>query len=183
MRKICGYVLVIIFLSAMKISASDSVKLNSVGLTGGILLPQENWDNGFSIEIQSDLGEIIKYIFLIPHIGYWHTGWNESDMELSYSNIYFGAKFIGYFNPKPRGFFAGLGIQYHIINRDEIDTGFNTTEPVVKNRQFEKLGFSFLAGYRLKLKKICFSFEPRYTVIPGGENMTTISLGASYLLP
>jgi hypothetical protein len=31
------------------------------------------------------------------------------------------------------------------------------------------------------LKRISFSFEPKYTIIPGGDNMTTISLGASYL--
>jgi hypothetical protein len=181
MRKICGYVLVIIFLSVMKAPASDSVNLNSIGATGGILLPQGNWNNGFSAEIQSDMGEIIKYIFLIPHIGYWHTSRNETDQDLSYSNFYFGTKFIGYINSKPRGFFAGIGIQYHIINQEEIDTGFDTTKPAVKNRQFEKLGFSILAGYRLKLKRISFSFEPKYTIIPGGDNMTTISLGASYL--
>ncbi len=183
MSKLNIIVLLLSVLFIFEVNAANPVGLKSVGATGGILLPQDNWENGFAVEIQTDLGEIIKYIFLIPHFGYWHAAGNKEGIDLSYTNIYFGTKFIGYFNTKPRGFYAGLGIQYHIIDEQQITPGFDAIETEVSSLNLTRVGYSVIAGYLLKLKKISFSFEPRYTLIPGADNMISISLGASYLLP
>ncbi len=163
--------------------AANPVKLKSLGVGGGILLPQEKWDNGFTGELQADLGEIMKYVFLIPHIGYRSTGMSDNGQELAYSDLYFGAKFVGYFNSKPRGIYAGLGFQYHIIGQEHIANGFDTTEDTIVQDDLTRVGYTALAGYLLKFKKVSFSLEPAYTVIPGADNMMTITLAIGFLLP
>jgi len=174
------FILILFFGTA---DAANPVRLKSFSASGGILLPQDNWDNGFSIELQSDFGEIIKYVFLFPHIGYWQAGMNKEGMDLSYTDIFLGTKFIGYFNSKPRGFYAGLGVQYHIIGMDEISGGFDTIDDTITKQNFTRVGYSVIAGYLFKLKKVSFSIEPGYTIIPGADNMITINLGIGYLLP
>jgi len=173
--------IMILFIS--KSNASDPVGLKSVGAMGGILVPQNTWNNGLAVELQSELGEIIKYVFLVSQIGYWHAGQNKEGQDLTYTNIYFGSKFIGFFNTKPRGFYAGLGIQYHIISQDELLSGIDVVENEIVTRNISRVGYSIVAGYLLKLKNVSFSFEPRYTLLPGTEDMITISIGAGYLLP
>ncbi len=163
--------------------ASNPVGLKSVGAMGGILFPQSKWNNGFVVELQAELGEVIKYVFLMPQIGYWHADKNREGQDLTYTNIYFGSKFIGFFNAKPRGFYAGLGIQYHIIGEDEFLSGIDVVADEIASRNTTRVGYSIVAGYLLKLKNVSFSFEPRYTLLPGIEDMINISLGASYLLP
>jgi hypothetical protein len=159
--------------------AADPVGLKSTGVSGGILLPPEGWENGFALELRSDFGEVMKYVFLMPHIGYWHA----KRMDLSYTNIYFGTKFIGYFNSRPRGIYAGLGIQFHIIEQEEISGGYNEVEDEVTKANLTRIGYSLIAGYLLIHKQMTFSFEPAYTVLPGADNMVSISLGVGYLFP
>ena len=163
--------------------AANPVRLKSLSAGGGILLPQDKWENGFTGELQADFGEIMKYVFLIPHAGYRSTGMRDNDRELAYSDLYFGAKFVGYFNSKPQGLYAGLGLQYHIIGQEHFSEGFDTSEGEIVKDDLTRVGYTAVAGYLFKLKRVSFSLEPAYTVLPGADNVVTITLAIGLLFP
>jgi hypothetical protein len=175
--------LIIMVAFAGTADAANPVKLKSLGVGGGIFLPQEKWENGFTGELQADFGEIIKYVFLIPHVGYRNTSMSDNGRELGYSDLYFGAKFVGYFNSKPQGIYAGLGLQYHIIGQEHFTEGFDAREDEVVKEDLTRIGYTAVAGYLLKFKRVFFSLEPAYTVLPGTSNVMTITLAIGFLLP
>ena len=163
--------------------AENPVRLKSAGLYGGILMPQKNWDNGFAVAVQTDFGEIMKYVFLQPYAGYWRAKTSVNESELSFSDIHFGTKFVGFINSKPRGVYAGLGLQFHIIGQEEYSKAFETAEPEINKQHMTRVGYSIVTGYLLVMKRVSLAVEPAYTVLPGLENMITINIGISYLLP
>ena len=45
-------------------------RLKSIGLNGGYIVPIQDVNSGFSIEARTDFGEVLKYVFFLPTIGY-----------------------------------------------------------------------------------------------------------------
>jgi hypothetical protein len=175
-------ILYLIILLALGTSTVQSQKLNSLSVNAGYIIPANEINNGFSMEMRTDFAEVLKYIFLFPSLGYKNLNKIDQDIELKTSHINFGAYFVGYFNSKPRGFYGGLGIHYHIINTEEIDTNFLETNQQVVDKTDTKLGFSLSVGYLYKLRKISFYIEPAFTVIPDGYSTQQVRVGFAYYL-
>ena len=151
-------------------------KLKGIGLNGGYTLKTGKVQKGFGIEVHADFNEVLKYLFFMPSIAYWQTDFTEGDYSLQRNHFNFGAKFIGYFNPKPRGVYAGIGLYYHFIGNE---TRIDYTEEISTNNE-QKLGFSILAGYLLRFKRVSLFLEPRYSLIHGGYNTFQTYLGVTY---
>jgi hypothetical protein len=128
---------------------SQSKLVKSVGLGGGVCLPQGGWDPGFTILAQADFGEVVclpqggwdpgftilaqadfgevlDYLFLFPYLNYAQAQKTETIENISkdLSIQYFGggAKLVGYLNSKPRGFYFGGSLSYYYINSDLIQS-------------------------------------------------------------
>jgi hypothetical protein len=98
---------------------AQSKLVKSVGLGGGMALPQSGWDPGFSILAQADFGEVVDYLFLFPFFNYSQAKKTETiedfSKDLSIQYIGGGAKLVGYINSKPRGFYFGGSLSYNYI--------------------------------------------------------------------
>jgi len=164
---------VVIFINSELV---HSQKLTGIGLNGGYTVPTGQVQKGFGVEVHADFNEVLKYLFIFPSIAYWQNDFTEGDYSLQRSHFNFGAKFIGYFNRKPKGLYAGIGLYYHFIG-NETRNDF-TAEITTQNEQ--KLGFSILAGYLLRFKRFSLFLEPRYSLIHGGYNTFQAYLGFTY---
>jgi hypothetical protein len=170
-------IIIILFL----ISSLHSQKLKSIGINGGYIIPLEDLQSGFSIEARANFGEVLKYLFLFPSIGYKNVVENRNEHDFSRTHINFGAYFVGYINSKPRGFYGGLGIHYHVVQAEKNMQDYLEEEPSIMNETSTKLGLSINFGYLLKLKKVSIYLEPGYSYIHGGFSMAEARLGISYV--
>lgn len=170
-----------IFFSIKTISAQD-IELKSLGLSGGIIFPQGDWNEGFAIEIQTDFGEVLDYVFFTPFAGYWNSGFTEKAKDLSLQHITFGAKIFGYLNPKPRGFYLGTAIDFHIIYSESLAPQDYESIVEIEKSTDTKIGFAVIVGYLLKFKKYSIFLESKYVLIPSGFNTAMVSTGFSYNL-
>ena len=170
---------IIIFL--FLISSLHGQGLKSIGLNGGYIVPIEDVKNGFSIEARADFGEVLKYLFLFPSVGYKNVVENKNEQDFTRTHINFGAYFVGYINSKPRGFYGGLGIHYHIIQTEKEKQDYLEEEPSIIDETNTKLGLSINFGYLLKFKKVSIYLEPGYNYIHGGFSTLEARLGINYI--
>jgi hypothetical protein len=155
-------------------------KLKGIGLNGGYIIPVNNIQNGFSVETRLDFGEVLKYVFLFPSLSYWQIQEQSDVWNLKRKHINFGVNFLGYINPKARGFYGGAGIHYHVISAEEPEYKFSTTNPDIKSKKYTKLGLSLVIGYLVPFKKVSIYLEPGYTYLHGGFNTLQVRLGLYY---
>jgi hypothetical protein len=157
-------------------------RLKGVGLNGGYIIPIKNIQNGFSVEARFDFGEVLKYVFFFPTVSYWRIQ-DKSDLQnLTRNHVNFGVNFLGYINSKPRGFYGGGGIHFHILSADELDYSYRVENPDIKSKTDTKLGFSLIMGYLLPFKRISLYLEPGYTFIHGADDTFQARLGLYYKL-
>ena len=153
---------------------ANSKTVNSVGLGLGACLPQGGWDPGYSIMAQGDFGEVIKYIYLTPYISYAHASKSEevhtNTEQFSIQYLGLGAKFYGYLNSKPRGFYLGGAISYNLISYDTIKWADFPENTKIENTSTNQVGFSGLAGYLFMLKKLSIFIEVNYMLTVSGFN-------------
>jgi hypothetical protein len=156
-------------------------KLKGIGISGGYVIPIQNVENGFSADLRLDFGEVLKYVFLFPSLGYWQSQEKNDNQNLTRKYINFGANFIGYINSKPRGFYGGVGIHYHAISAEEEVYKFNSPIPEIETSTDTKLGLSVLTGYLVPFKKFSVFVEPAYTFIHGDYDILQARLGIYYI--
>ena len=182
--KIIFYLFFLLLLPSLL--AAQRTKIEAIGFSAGTVLPEKNWDPGFAFEGQVDMGEILDYVFLIPTVSYWQSQKNDSYGDFSETitrrHINFGAKVVGYINPKPQGLFAGIAVQYHYILSESLTPLTVSNLAEVQEMDHTRLGLGALLGYCLKLRKASFFLESRYVFIKGGYNTAQLSAGMFYLL-
>jgi hypothetical protein len=175
---------IILLLSVL--SSAQDLEVQSLGVGGGLLLPQGDWNSGFYIELQTELGEILDYIFLSPYFDYMSSKRSEETSKetynLSLNYFSFGSKIIGYINSKPRGFYLGGSLSFNIISSDAVDYQSADENLYIKRSNDTKIGLAPVAGYLFKLKTVSITIESRYTLIQGGFNAFQIGVGFNYNL-
>ena len=163
---------------------SQSKLVKSIGVGGGISLPQGGWDAGNSFLIQADFGEVLDYLFLSPFINYAQSQKTETieDFSKDLSIQYFGggAKLVGYINSKPRGFYFGGSLSYYYIISESFNPDHVSEHSEINQTKTTKLGFGGLAGYLFTLKKISIFIETDYLLMQGGYNNFFVMLGLNY---
>ena len=173
----------IVFIVVLFLSTSIyGQRLKSIGINGGYIVPIQDVNSGFSIEARTDFGEVLKYVFFLPTIGYRQINEIKNDRDYRRTHLNFGTYFFGYINSKPRGFYGGVGIHYHIIQSEEEQQEYLSDTSSVTNKTNSKLGLSFNFGYLLKFKKISLYIEPGYTWLHGGFSTLEARLGINYML-
>jgi len=153
-------------------------KLSGIGVNAGYIVPLNHVDKGLSFELSADMGEVLKYLFMQPSITYRQIDRNRGEEIVDEKALTFGSKFIGYFNSRPKGFYAGVGVYFNRITTEKTVE----TDPELKSDISTKLGFSILTGYLLKFKKVSVHLEPEYQFIHGGFSNLQIKTGLFYIL-
>jgi hypothetical protein len=165
---------------------SQSKLVKSVGIGGGISLPQGGWDVGNTILLQSDFGEVTDYLFLSPFLNYARASKTEtvSDISKDLTIQYFGggAKVVGYINSKPRGFYFGGSLSYYFITSETFDPDYVSEYSEIDKIKTTKLGFGGLAGYLFTLKRVSLFLEVDYMLMNGGYNNLLVFAGLNYIL-
>ena len=165
---------------------SQSKLIKSVGIGGGISLPQGGWDLGNSILVQTDFGEVTNYLFLSPYLNYAQASKTEtvSDISKDLSIQYFGggAKLVGYINSKPRGFYFGGSLSYYYITSDSFNPEHASEYSEIETKKTTKLGFGGLVGYLFTLKRVSLFIEADYMIMDDGYNNLFVFAGLNYIL-
>lgn len=163
---------------------SQSKLVKSIGLGGGISLPQDGWDPGPAILVQADFGEVVDYLFLSPFLNYSQATKTETieDISKDLSIQYFGggAKLVGYINSKPRGFYFGGSLSYYYIKSESFNPEHVSEYSEIEVTNTTKLGFGGLAGYLFTLKKVSIFIEADYMLMQGGYNNLLGIVGLNY---
>jgi hypothetical protein len=179
-------VTIILLLGLTNLAFAQTVTFPSLGISSGLILQQNEWNPGYSVGLQCEVGELLDYIFLVPYLTYWNAEKSESGAgvtrTLSLSDINFGAELIGYINPKPNGLFAGAGIGYHIIMADRLAPQYFTPLPMVEEETYTKLSCAALLGYQYKISAFSYAIKLKYYLINGGYNTFQTALIFSYNL-
>jgi hypothetical protein len=184
MKKLClTSILLLIGLTINPLHARSNL-IKSMGIGGGICLPQGGWDPGFSIAGHLYMGEAVKYIYFSPYISYAQAlksaqiDGHQEDLTVRYMTL--GAKMIGYINSKPQGFYTGGAISYNFIAYDEIQWGELSQGNSIVNSTTTKIGFTGLAGYLFKLRKFSIFIEAAYMFTAGGFNNPSFLTGVDF---
>jgi hypothetical protein len=163
---------------------SQSKLIKSVGIGGGMSLPQGGWDPGFAILAQADFGEVLDYLFLFPFLNFAQASKTETigDFSKDLSIQYFGggAKLVGYINSKPKGFYFGGSLSYYYIQSESFNPEHLSEHSEIDQTKTTKLGFGGLAGYIFALKKVSIFIETDYMLMQGGYNNLLVMLGLNY---
>lgn len=160
--------------------------INSVGVSGGVSLPQGDWDPGFTVGAQANFGEAVKYIFISPYLNYSNAqqlievDQNTEDLSIQYLSL--GAKLVGFINSKPRGFYLGGSISYNIISEYTLENGQLADSYTIQKNNTTKVGYAALMGYLFALKSFSIFVEADYMIVPGGYNNLLGSVGVDFNL-
>jgi len=186
MRRTSRMFLLILLIISVNNSIAQKIKFPAIGIGSGILFPQNQWDTGYYFELQSEVGEVMDYVFLIPYVSFWNAQKSETrfntTVDLNMSHINFGSEMIGYLNPEAKGFFTGIGIGYHIIFADKTAPQYFSQKPEVKEETETKISFAGLLGYQLKFLNFSCALKLKYYLINGGYNTLQTGLIFSYNL-
>lgn len=184
-RTIIFPVLLFLFLISNSLF-SQSKLIKSVGIGGGISLPQGGWDVGNTFLVQTDFGEVIDYLFLFPYINYAQasktTTVEDISKDLTIQYIGGGTKLVGYINSKPRGFYFGGSLSYYYIVSESFNPEHLSLQSEIERSKTTKLGFGGLAGYLFTLKRISLFLEVDYMFMHGNHNNLLVFAGLNYFL-
>ena len=165
---------------------AQSKLIKSVGIGGGMALPKGDWDPGFSVLVQADLGEVVDYLFLFPFLNYSLSQKTETieDFSKDLTIQYFGggAKLVGYINSKPRGFYFGGSLSYQYITSESFIPEHLSEHSEIDKTKTTKIGFGGLAGYLFILKKVSIFIETDYMFMQDGYNNLLVFAGVNYQL-
>ena len=171
----------LIFFSINPLFAKSPFK--AVGIGGGVNLSQGGWVPGITVNLRTDLGEVVKYLYFTPYINYSHATKlyteNDDSENLTIGYVTLGTKFYGYLNSRPRGFYFGGGLSYNMISYKHVIQNDN---PVLETRTINtsKIGFSGLAGFQYPIKKITLFIETEYMFAQGNLSQFLGMIGGSY---
>jgi len=166
--------------------AAQAKLIKSIGISGGMTLPQGGWDPGYTVGAQVNFGEGVKYLFISPYLLYSNTqqsvqiGQMTEDLSIQYISL--GTKFIGFINSKPRGFYLGGSISYNIISEFLAEDGQLVDAYTIAKDNTTKVGYGALMGYLFTLKKFSIFIEANYMLVPGGYNNLQGLLGIDFNL-
>jgi len=164
---------------------SQSKLVKSIGIGGGICLPQGGWNGGNSVLIQADFGEVVDYLFLSPFLNYAQAQKTETieefSKDLSIQYIGGGAKLVGYINSKPRGLYFGGSLSYYYITSESFNPEYISEHSEISQTKTTKVGFGGLVGYLYNMKKVSIFLESDYLFMQGGYNNLLVMLGLNYI--
>ena len=179
------YILILIFIFS-ELTYSQDFQLKSIGLGGGVFLPQSEWDHGFYVELNGEFGEILEYIFFSPYIDYKRCERSEEiskeTAKLTLQYLSFGSKFIGYLDAEPKGLYLGSDISFNIISSEAIQNSSEHESDDIRTLNHTKVGISIIMGYLFKFETVSLNIQSRYTFIQGGFNIFQLGLGCNYIL-
>lgn len=172
---------IVVLLSNPLLARPKLVK--DVGISAGIALPQGGWDPGYTLQIQSNFGEVLKYLFLSPYIYYSSAQKSEKVMtveeDLSIQHTGFGVKLFGFINPKPQGPYFGGALNFNYISYETLEYGQISHLYEVQKNSTTKIGLTAIAGYKFAFKKYSLHVEVNYAILPGGFNNLFGLVGAN----
>ena len=73
--KIIFLIGMLLYLFSPQISQAKLIK--SIGVSGGVTLPQGGWDPGVAVGAQINFGEAVKYLFVSPYLNYSNTNYQS----------------------------------------------------------------------------------------------------------
>lgn len=166
--------LTILIFGTVNLVFAQRVHFPAIGLGTGVIFQQNEWDPGYSLNLQCEVGEVMEHVFLIPYVAYWNAEKSESrsgiTRTLNLSDINLGSEIVGYFNSKPKGIFAGVGFGYHIIMVDRLAPAYFNPNPEIEEETETKLSAAILAGYQWKISAFSMALKLKYYLINGGFN-------------
>jgi len=171
------------FLLFLNNANAQEIKLHSIGVKGGIILPEGDWNTGYTVGVQVDMGEIIKELYLVSSVNFMNssktiTNYGISN-DLSLAQFTIGADLFGYSPVKPKNLYGGIGIYFHYIQKD-IAKLYNISRDVqINSIDDNKLGFALLVGYLIDLKTTEITLGSRYILANDGYNAFLITLGVN----
>jgi hypothetical protein len=154
----------ILGLAIMMVSTSYGQGLGLYSITGkgGLLLPEDPWETGFTIGAKADLGEVYENVRLHPVVEYWSSGYSIGEFDYNLSNLQLGAE-AHYAIAGIKGLYAGAGLALNFVSI-EVPTfiGFGSTGSTsVSNTNF---GVTVLGGYEFPLGGMTGVAEAKYNL-------------------
>lgn len=186
MRKIYLSAILIVFIILSNPLYAKSNLIKSLGGGGGVCLAQGGWEPGFSVIINANMGEAIKYIYFSPYLQYSRAGKSEEvngkSENLATQYLILGAKMVGFINTKPQGFYLGGAVSYNLISFDDIQWGQLSQSTIIVNNSTTKMGFTGIAGYLFMLRNLSIFIEADYMLTVGGYNNPSLHTGINFNL-
>ena len=176
-----GLCIILILLSPL---LSQAKLIKSVGIGGGLSAPKGTWDPGFAILAQTDVGEIMDYLFLFPFINYSQARKTETigdiSKDLTIQYLGGGAKLVGYINSKPQGFYCGGSLSFQYIHFDSFNPDNVSKYSEVNQIKTTKIGFGGLVGYLFILKPLSIFLEADYAFMQNNLNNLSVFTGINF---
>lgn len=143
MKRLLVVLMVLGFVGLSQAQGLD-LGLKSITANAGVALPSGNWDTGFVVGAEANIGEVYNGVTLHPNVAYWSSSYSwdyaGSSDTFTLSNIRIGADGHYAIEQVP-GMFAGagLGINFVSWNWDYFGTSTEYSETT--------FGFDAVAGY------------------------------------
>jgi hypothetical protein len=150
----------ILALCTVQASANSDIGLKGIGVKVGFLVPEDPWDNTFTIGAVADLGTFIPQLHWDASLQYWNAGynvgvygakydWSQSDIALKSTVRYF---FPVKSNIEP---YAGGGIGIHFYSWKWDYPGYSYGGDLYPGASFSdsdtKFGLHFVGGAQFSL--------------------------------
>jgi len=141
---------VLMVLGFIGLSQAQGFNLGLNSITGhvGVALPDGDWDTGFVVGAEANIGEVYNGITLHPNVAYWSASYDwdsagDSD-TFTLSNIRIGADGHYAIEQVP-GLYAGVGLALNFVSWEWSVIGYS------EEYSETELGFDAVAGYEFML--------------------------------
>ncbi len=161
MRKL--YLVLGLALMMVSTSYGQGLGLYSITGKGGLLLPEDPWETGFTIGAKADLGEVYENVRLHPVVEYWSSGYTIGEFDYNLSNFQLGAE-AHYAIGNVKGLYAGAGLVLNFVSIDlptVSSFGFTAGGGTASNTDF---GLTVLGGYEFPLAGMTGVAEAKYNL-------------------
>jgi hypothetical protein len=164
--QVLGMILAVVSLTATAAEAAD-IGWNGLEVRGGVTFPAD-WDNGWTIGVSADLGEIVDGLRLYPGISYSQADTSDSvilfgqrfGVEEEISDLALGAEVRWYLSGGPDGWYFGGGPYLHRLELEQAVIVGNVVGTATV--ETDATGIEGVAGYSYGGR---FNFEARYDTV------------------
>lgn len=152
-------IVLMVFALAFGVQA-QKLEFSNLGVAGGVIFPQDEWDTGFRIGVNSNLGELTDDLYLVPLAAYWSSGYTFGTFDLSLSNIQVGAD-VHYMIKNVKGLYAGGGLSLNFLSVDFPNLFGQGTS----SSSDTKIGIHLLSGYNVPIGNLDGFAEAKYNLV------------------
>jgi len=156
--------LALMFISICSISFGQGLGLNSITVKGGVLLPEDPWDTGFTVGAKADIGEVMDGVHLFPVLEYWLSSYDFGAGSLDLTNFQIGAEAHYSLADKVKGLYVGAGIVMNFISVDLPSFSLFGVSTGGGSSSTTDFGATVLAGYKIPVGSMQGVIEAKYNL-------------------